>query len=75
MRPWRWNGHSLVHRNLHEGVGGHEQSSPVRAKTSKAADVFYIRMNNSTRELPMTGVAAEGFTAYCADRWPDRTPS
>ncbi len=40
------------------------------AKTSKAGRAFYVRMNNSTRELSNTGMAAEEFAAYCADRWP-----
>ena len=45
-------------------------SQPVWANTSKAADVFYVRMNNSTRELPSIGLAAEELVAYQADRWP-----
>src|SRR5680860_1460484 len=49
-------------------------SQPVWAKTSKAERVFYIRMNNSTRELPDTGLAAEELAAYQADRWPDHPP-
>jgi type I restriction enzyme R subunit len=40
-------------------------SVPVWAKTSKAERVFYIRLNNSSREMP------EGeLGRYIADRWP-----
>ena len=35
------------------------------AKTSKAAEVFFVRMNNSTR-----GLAAEDVAAYVASRGP-----
>jgi type I restriction enzyme R subunit len=39
-------------------------SRPVWAKTSKAEQVFFVRMNNSTRELP------EGERdVYVADHW------
>lgn len=38
--------------------------TPVRARTSKADQVFFVRMNNSTRALPEEEVAA-----YCAQRW------
>lgn len=48
-----------------------KSSHPVWAKTSKADRVFYVRMNNSARALADTGIAAEEFAAYCADRWPD----
>jgi hypothetical protein len=34
------------------------------AKTSKAERVFLVRMNNSTRELPVDEQAS-----YIADRW------
>ena len=37
---------------------------PVRAKTSKADGVFFVRMNNSTRALPEDDVAA-----YTQVRW------
>lgn len=39
--------------------------APVSAKISKAADVFFVRINNSTRVLP-----AEEVDAYRAVRWP-----
>jgi type I restriction enzyme R subunit len=39
-------------------------SRPVWAKTSKAERVFFVRMNNSTRELP-----DEERDAYVADHW------
>ncbi len=42
-----------------------QSSHPVSAKTSKADGVFYVRMNNSTRELP-----EHERTIYVADRWP-----
>ena len=38
--------------------------TPVRAKTSKADSVFYVRMNNSTRSLPGDEAAA-----YEAAHW------
>ncbi|HXH57074.1 type I restriction enzyme endonuclease domain-containing protein, partial [Iamia sp.] len=37
----------------------------VRAKTSKAENVFYLRMNNSTRAVP-----DDEAIEYCAVRWP-----
>ena len=37
---------------------------PVRAATSKATDVFFVRMNNSTRALP-----DDEIEAYAAGRW------
>jgi len=40
-------------------------TEPVRAKTSKVSEVFYVRMNNSTRILPDHEIAH-----YCATRWP-----
>jgi type I restriction enzyme R subunit len=40
-------------------------SRPVWAKTTKADRVFYVRLNNSSREMP------EGeLDRYIADRWP-----
>jgi type I restriction enzyme R subunit len=39
-------------------------SGPVWARTSKADEVFYVRMNNSTRELPFDEV-----DAYVVDKW------
>jgi type I restriction enzyme, R subunit len=40
-------------------------SLPVWAKTSKAERVFYVRLNNSSREMP------DGeLSRYIADRWP-----
>jgi len=47
-------------------------SQPVWARTSKADRVFYVRMNNSTRELPADQLAAEELPAYLTDRWPDQ---
>ncbi|MGI8756745.1 MAG: type I restriction enzyme endonuclease domain-containing protein [Acidimicrobiales bacterium] len=38
--------------------------APVRAKTSKAPDVFYVRINNSTRVLPDAEI-----TPYCTTHW------
>jgi type I restriction enzyme R subunit len=38
--------------------------APVLARTSKAPEVFYVRMNNSTRVLP-----DDEISAYCANRW------
>lgn len=38
--------------------------TPVRAKTSKADQVFFVRMNNSTRALPDAEVAS-----YVDDHW------
>ncbi len=40
-------------------------SRPVRATTSGMRDVFFVRMNNSTRVL-----AGDELDAYVADRWP-----
>jgi len=37
---------------------------PVRARTSKAGSIFFVRMNNSTRALP-----DEEITAYEAQHW------
>jgi len=45
-------------------------SQPVWATTSQKARVFFVRMNNSTRELP-----DDQLDAYLADRWPGRTAS
>jgi len=39
--------------------------TPVLAKTSKDDDVFFVRMNNSTRALPEAEV-----DVYRAERWP-----
>jgi len=67
-------GHTPVTRTraritIHEGheicridVAG--SPSPVRARTSKAEDVFYVRMNNSTRALP-----DDEASAYEVHRW------
>ena len=41
-------------------------SQPVGAKTSKADQLFYVRMNNSTRTVP-----ADELDAYLTDRWPE----
>ncbi|MDQ3738788.1 MAG: hypothetical protein M3337_06430, partial [Actinomycetota bacterium] len=67
-------GHAAVMRTrariaIHDG---HEicrldvarSSRPVRATTSKKDQVLYVRMNNSTRELPETDHAD-----YTADHW------
>jgi type I restriction enzyme R subunit len=40
-------------------------SVPVWAKTSKAERVFYVRLNNSSREMPDAELSR-----YLADRWP-----
>jgi type I restriction enzyme R subunit len=39
--------------------------SPVCARTSKGEEVFFVRMNNSTRALPVAEVEA-----YRAEHWP-----
>ncbi len=41
---------------------------PVWAKTSKDEQVFFARMNNSTRPLPESEL-----TSYLSDRWPEGT--
>lgn len=41
-----------------------DASGPVRARTSKADGVFFVRMNNSTRALPDDEV-----DAYVEDHW------
>jgi type I restriction enzyme R subunit len=41
--------------------------NPVWAKTSKNEEVFFVRMNNSTRALP-----TEEQAEYSAERWPAR---
>ena len=41
--------------------------APVRAKTSKSSDVFYGRMNNSTRSLPDSEIEA-----YTRTHWLQR---
>ena len=41
-------------------------SQPVWADTSNKQRIFFVRMNNSTRELPDDELAA-----YLADRWPE----
>ena len=41
-------------------------AKPVWAKTSKEPRVFFVRMNNSSREL-----ATGELNAYLTDRWPD----
>ncbi len=71
-------GHAAVMRTrariaLHDGqeicrLDVANSSRPVWAKTSKAPRAFYVRMNNSTRELPDTDVPE-----YAADRWPNLT--
>jgi type I restriction enzyme R subunit len=43
-----------------------KSSRPVWAKMSKDDRVFFVRMNNSSREMP-----ANELDAYLADRWPD----
>lgn len=40
-------------------------SVPIWAKTSKTERVFYVRLNNSSREMP-----AGELSRYLADRWP-----
>jgi len=45
-------------------------SQPVWATTSQKERVFFVRMNNSTRELPENEL-----DAYLADRWPGRAAS
>ena len=70
-------GHTPVSRTraritVHEGaeicrLDVARSSGPVRAKTSKAEDMFFVRMNNSTRVLPDDEV-----DAYVADHWPAR---
>jgi type I restriction enzyme R subunit len=40
-------------------------SEPVWTRTSTRARVFFVRMNNSTRELP-----DEHLSSYIEDRWP-----
>jgi type I restriction enzyme R subunit len=40
-------------------------SVPVWAKTTKAERVFYVRLNNSSREMP-----DDELSRYLADRWP-----
>jgi len=68
-------GHAAVMRarariSVHDGheicrldVG--RSSRPVWATTSKKERVFFVRMNNSTRELPQTEL-----DSYLVDRWP-----
>ncbi len=41
-------------------------SQPTYAKASKAPRMFYVRMNNSSREMPEAELPA-----YLADRWPE----
>jgi type I restriction enzyme, R subunit len=41
-------------------------SRPVWAKMSKRKRMFYVRMNNSSREMPR-----EELDTYLADRWPE----
>ena len=67
-------GHTAISRTraritVHEGLeicrlDVARASSPVRAKTSKADGVFFVRMNNSTRVLP-----DDEIEAYVADHW------
>ncbi len=70
-------GHAAVMRSrariaVHDG---HEicrldvarSSHPVWAKTSKGEEVFFVRMNNSTRSLPETELQQ-----YLSDRWPQQ---
>jgi len=40
-------------------------SQPIWSRTSKGDDVFFVRMNNSSRVLPESDLEA-----YFADRWP-----
>ena len=40
-------------------------TQPVWAKTSKTDRVFFLRVNNSTRAVPVEEAAA-----YIAERWP-----
>lgn len=40
-------------------------STPVWAKTSKADRTFFVRLHNSTREMPEGEVSV-----YLAERWP-----
>jgi hypothetical protein len=41
-------------------------SAPVWARTSKSGRGFYVRMNNSRREMP-----DDELPTYLFDRWPD----
>ncbi len=52
------DGHELCRLDVARSAG------PVRARTSKADRVFFVRMNNSTRVLP-----EDEFDAYVADHW------
>jgi hypothetical protein len=42
--------------------------APVRAKTSKEPGVFFVRLNNSSRALPVDEVES-----YLAQHWKERT--
>jgi type I restriction enzyme R subunit len=44
-------------------------SEPIWAKTSKDSQVFFVRMNYSSRPMPENELAR-----YLADRWPARAP-
>lgn len=55
-----WNGAEICRLD----VAG--SARPVWARTSKQPRVFFVRMNNSSRDLPEEEIAA-----YVADRWPD----
>jgi type I restriction enzyme R subunit len=46
-----------------------KSSRPVWARTSKRARVLFVRMNNSSREMP-----AEELDDYLVDRWPGISP-
>ncbi len=68
-------GHAAVMRTrariaLHQGkeicrLDVARSSQPVWASTSQKERVFFVRMNNSTRELP-----DDELDDYLADRWP-----
>jgi type I restriction enzyme, R subunit len=69
-------GHSAVMRTrariaIHDGkdicrMDVARSSQPVWASTSQKQRVFFVRMNNSTRELPHGDLES-----YLADRWPN----
>ena len=55
-----------------ETIGGHDvcridvarSSIPIRAQMSEKTDVFWVRMNNTTRAWPDAEIAQ-----YVQDRW------
>jgi type I restriction enzyme R subunit len=53
-----YQGHEICRVDVAASTG------PVRARTSKAEGVFYVRMNNSTRALP-----DDEAERYCFDHW------